>query len=108
MSLRFKRRNKSTSSCCIQALKLNHVCCCFTSASGLDSVFIRHTRLKVDIYPSRSLERSSDVFVYLASKVVGLTGYEPRYCSATSLWHRSIPETLISLWGIAQNNWTNL
>ena len=31
--------------CCIQALKLNHVCCCFTSASGLDSLFIRHTRL---------------------------------------------------------------
>ena len=72
MSLRFKRRIKGIgNSCCrIQALKLNHVCCCFTSAFGLDSLFIRHTRLKDDIYPSRSLDRSSDVFVYLASKVL--------------------------------------
>ena len=57
MSLQFKRRNKRVSNfrCCIQALKLNHVCCCFTSASGLDSLFIRHTRPKDDIYPSHSL-----------------------------------------------------
>jgi hypothetical protein len=42
----FKRDNTRVSNfrCCIQALKLNHVCCCFTSASGLDSLFIRHTR----------------------------------------------------------------
>ncbi len=77
MSLRFKRRNKrvSNSRCCTQALKLNHVCCCFTSASGLDSWFIRHTRLKDDIYPSCSLDRLSDVFVYLTSKVVGQTDW---------------------------------
>ena len=57
MSLRFKRRIKRVSNirCCIQALNLNHVCCCFTSASGLDSSFIRHTRPKDDIYPSHSL-----------------------------------------------------
>ena len=53
----FKRGNKRVSNfrCCIQALNLNHVCCCFTSASGLDSSFIRHTRPKDDIYPSHSL-----------------------------------------------------
>ena len=106
----FKRDNTRVSNfrCCIQALKLNHVCCCFTSASGLDSLFIRHTRLKDDIYPSHSLDRSSDVFVYFTSKVVGQTGYGQRYCSATSLWHRSIPKTLIILWRIAQDTWTNL
>ena len=38
-----------------------------------DSLFIRHTRLKDDIYPSCSLDRLSDVFVYLTSKVVGQT-----------------------------------
>ena len=75
LPVRFKRRIKrvGNSRCRIQALKLNHVCCCFTWASGLDSLFIRHTRLKDDIYPSRSLDRSSDVFVYFTSKVFGQT-----------------------------------
>jgi hypothetical protein len=37
------------------ALNSTNVCCCFTLASGLDSLFIRHTRPYDDIYPSRSL-----------------------------------------------------
>ncbi len=53
--------------------------------------------------------RSSDVFYYFTSKVLGQTSYGQRYCSATSLlWHQWIPKTLITLWRVVQDDWTNL
>ncbi len=56
-----------------------------------------------------SWPQPSNVFIYFTPKVLGQTGYEPRYCSATSLlWHWLIPKTLITLWRIVQDNWTNL
>ncbi len=45
----------TATSVAVSSFELNHVCCCFTSASGLDSLFIEHTRQQDDIYPSRSL-----------------------------------------------------